>query len=88
VPEGEVPTPAEPLVSVDGSFENVRFADLLAEAGMVDPVALPGVQDKVSPRVISMPLGRASNRYILKLAPLSTPMSWRTRPTSSGWPGR
>lgn len=73
VPEGQVPTPAEPLVSVDGSFEDVRFADLLAETGMVDPVALPGVQDKVSARVISMPLGRASKRYILKIDPPESP---------------
>jgi serine/threonine-protein kinase HipA len=73
VPEGEAPSAAEAVISVEGSFENVRFADLLAEAGIVDPVALPGVQDKVSARVISMPLGRASNRYILKINPPEYP---------------
>lgn len=73
VPEGEVPAPAEALISVEKSFESVRFAELLAEAGIVDPVALPGVQDKVSARVISMPLGRASNRYILKIDPPEYP---------------
>jgi serine/threonine-protein kinase HipA len=73
VPDGEVPTPAEPLVQVQRSFGELRFADLLAEAGIVDPVALPGVQDKVSARVISVPVGQAANRYILKLNPPEYP---------------
>jgi serine/threonine-protein kinase HipA len=73
VPEGEVPAPAEPLVRVERSFEEVRFSDLLAEAGMIDPVALPGVQDKVSARVISVPIGQASHRYILKIDPPEYP---------------
>lgn len=73
VPEGVVPDPAEPLVAVERSFEEVSFSDLLAEAGVVDPVALPGVQEKVSARVISVPVGRASERWILKLDPPEYP---------------
>lgn len=52
VPEGDVPYPAEPLVAVKRSFEEVSFSDLLSEAGMVDPVAIAGVQDKASARMI------------------------------------
>ncbi len=73
VPEGLVPSPAEPLVSVEHSFEEVLFSDLLAEAGMVDPVAIPGVQDKVSARMISVPVGRATDRWILKIDPPEYP---------------
>ena len=40
---------------------------------MIDPVALPGVQDKVSARMISVPVGYASNRYILKINPPEYP---------------
>ena len=73
VPEGLVPSPAEPLVSVEHSFEEVSFSDLLAEAGMVDPVAIPGVQDKASARMISVPVGRATDRWILKIDPPEYP---------------
>lgn len=66
-PEGLVPSPAEPLVAVERSFEEVSFSDLLAEAGMVDPVAIPGVRAKVSARMISVPVGRATDRWILKI---------------------
>jgi serine/threonine-protein kinase HipA len=40
---------------------------------MIDPVALPGVQDKVLARMISVPVGQASNRYILKINPPEYP---------------
>ncbi|MDQ6783857.1 MAG: HipA domain-containing protein [Actinomycetota bacterium] len=72
-PEGEVPGSADALVTVNSSFSEVRFADLLADAGIIDPVALPGVQDKVSARVISLPLAKAGDRYILKLDPPEYP---------------
>jgi serine/threonine-protein kinase HipA len=73
VPEGLVPSPAEPLVVVERSFEEVSFSDLLSDAGMVDPVAIPGVQDKVSARMISVPVGRTTDRWILKIDPPEYP---------------
>lgn len=73
VPAGQEPTPAEPLVTVERDWTEVRFADVLAEAGVVDPVALPGVQDKVSARMISMPIERAGERFVLKLDPPEFP---------------
>ena len=59
--------PADPLVVVDRDFSEVRFHDLLTDADIVDPVVLPGVQDKVSTCVLSLPLGRAGSSYLLKL---------------------
>lgn len=73
VPEGEAPDAPAALVTVDRAWSEVRFADLLADAGIVDPVALAGVQDKVSARVLSLPVARAHERYLLKLEPPEFP---------------
>lgn len=73
VPAGEAPIPAEPLVSVDRSWSEVRFSDLLGAAGVVDPVGIPGVQDKASARMISVPVARAGERYLLKVDPPEYP---------------
>jgi len=55
------------LVEVKRNFNEVRFSDVLGESGVVDPVALAGVQDKASARVLSVPVSRAGRRYILKI---------------------
>ena len=73
VPHGEEPTPAEPLVQVRKDWSQIRFADLLTRAGIIDPVGIPGVQDKVSARMIAVPLARAGERFILKLDPPEFP---------------
>jgi serine/threonine-protein kinase HipA len=68
VPRDTPPDAAEPLVVVATSFSEIRFSDLLADAGVIDAVGLPGVQEKVSARVISVPVATAGDRYILKLS--------------------
>jgi len=73
VPSGEPPIPGEPLVQVERGWNEVRFGEVLAEAGVVDPVALPGVQEKVSARMIGVPIGRAGERNILKIDPPEFP---------------
>lgn len=73
VPEGREPSPTEPLVQVADEWSEVRFADVLDRAGVVDLVALPGVQDKASARMISVPVGRAGERYLLKVDPPEHP---------------
>jgi serine/threonine-protein kinase HipA len=73
VPEGDVPEVAEALVVVERSFDEVRFSDLLSDAGVIDPISIAGVQDKASAQVISVPVGRAGNRYILKIDPPEYP---------------
>ena len=73
VPAGQHPTPAEPLVCVDKAFEEVTFFEILEAAGVIDPVALAGVQDKASARMISVPVGQAGERYILKVDPPEFP---------------
>lgn len=73
VPEGEIPTPAEPIVQVDRDWSEIRFADVLADADIVDPIAIPGVQDKFSAGMISTPLARRGERYVLKLDPPGYP---------------
>lgn len=73
VPKGQPAAAPEPLVQVRADWTEVRFAELLADAGIIDPVALPGVQDKVSARVISLPVARAHERFLLKLEPPEFP---------------
>lgn len=73
VPEGREPTPAQALVSVTKSFGEVTFSEVLESAGIVDPVALAGVQDKSSARMLSLPVAHAGKRFILKVDPPEYP---------------
>ncbi len=77
VPEGEEPREVEPRVSVD-AWSEVRFADLFAASvggtpDTVDRVGLAGVQDKVSARMIRVPVARRNDRFLLKLDPPEFP---------------
>lgn len=72
IPVGWDPPPpavAEPL-------ERVRFAELMARVvgpEGADRVALPGVQDKISSGMISLPVHLAGGPFILKLNPRGFP---------------
>ena len=69
VADGWRDAPVEPHLSV-GDFAQVRFADIRAElAAEVDRVGLPGVQDKVSARMINLPATAAGANVLLKLNP-------------------
>jgi serine/threonine-protein kinase HipA len=76
VPEGESPSDVDPRVTVSDWCE-VRFADLLSASvgggAAVDRVAIPGVQDKVSARMIHVPVAQANARFMLKLDPPEFP---------------
>ena len=76
IPYGDAPTGVEPYISV-GDWEEVRFLDLFAasvgDAQAVDRVALPGVQDKVSARMINVPVALGHARFVLKLDPPEFP---------------
>ncbi|MDT8340241.1 MAG: HipA domain-containing protein [Longimicrobiales bacterium] len=76
VPEGDDVPGTEARVTVS-SWSEVRFADLLAASAGgwsgIDRVAIPGVQDKVSARMISVPVARAETRFMLKLDPPEFP---------------
>lgn len=53
--------------------ERVDFGAVLSTAGIVDPAALPGVQDKASARTIAAPVKSATQDYILKVSPPEYP---------------
>jgi serine/threonine-protein kinase HipA len=76
VPEGEDGEEVEPLATVS-EWSEVSFASLwsasVGGASHVDLVAIPGVQDKVSARMINVPVARATSRYMLKLDPPESP---------------
>ena len=58
------------LIAVGADLD---FTDLLADSGIVDPVALAGVQDKVSGRMLTVPLAHAGRAQLLKLDPPEYP---------------
>jgi len=67
--------PADDTALIDGTtpFTEIRFGDLLAEAGIIDPTALAGVQEKASAKGLSVPIGTTDDRFILKLNPPEFP---------------
>lgn len=69
VPDGAPPERATARLEVS-SFADVYFADLLAEHDIViDRVGIPGVQDKASLAMVSLPVAAAGQSYLLKLNP-------------------
>lgn len=76
VPHGAELVDVEPRVSV-ADWSEVHFRDLfdasVGGADALDRVAIPGVQDKVSARMINVPVARRSDRFILKLNPPEFP---------------
>lgn len=77
LPAGEQPVDVEPRVLGD-EWGALHFGDLFQTSvgggGVgIDRVALPGVQDKVSARMINVPVSRAGDRFVLKLDPPEFP---------------
>jgi serine/threonine-protein kinase HipA len=73
IPAGEAPLETKPIVVVD--FSEVVFAELFTQAvgDRPDRTALPGVQDKISNRMLNVPIQGRSGAYILKLNPPEFP---------------
>lgn len=74
LPDGEKPGD-DPDDAVE-TFAEVRFAELFARVLSRDPadrIGLPGVQDKVSGRMISLPVSHRDAGWILKLDPPEFP---------------
>ena len=76
VPEGELPDGTPAAVTV-GEWSELSFDALFAEmtGDRLDPkrAAIPGVQGKASARMISRPVTRAHERFLLKLDPPEFP---------------
>lgn len=66
VGHGEPLDPDEHAVELDPKLP-MDFDQLLGDPDLIDPVALAGVQDKLSAGMISLPVAGAGKRYILKL---------------------
>ena len=70
VAPGEVPTPAPATIDLDSELD---FTSALSRAGVTDPVAVPGVQDKASARTIAAPVRGKGRDFILKVSPPEYP---------------
>ena len=66
VGHGEPLDPDEHAVELDPK-QPVDFDQLIGDPDLIDPVALAGVQDKLSAGMISLPVASAGKRFILKL---------------------
>lgn len=66
VGHGEPLDPDEHAVRLDPKLP-VDFGRLLGDPDLIDPVALAGVQDKLSAGMISLPVASTGKRFILKL---------------------
>lgn len=71
-PEGADPQPATPAVA-QADLATLRFNELMADAGFVDRRGLPGVQDKLSTGMITLPVHLAGVEAIIKLDPPDYP---------------
>lgn len=63
--------PDDPVAGRDWS--EIDFRELLADRVAIDPSALAGVQDKVSGRMITVPLVHGGRAHLLKLTPPEFP---------------
>lgn len=72
VEQGGDPVPVDPAIDIP-SRTAPDFSGLVSEFTPVDRVGLPGVQDKVSGRMVAVPAHRAGERFILKLNPPEFP---------------
>lgn len=73
VPAGIPPVAEPPLLEIPSDLTDFSFADALARSHAIDPVGIPGVQDKISGRMINVPAGRRGETLIVKLAPPEYP---------------
>ncbi len=73
VASGSKPSEVDAIATVEKDFSDIRFTELLRDAGIIDPIGIAGVQDKVSARMLSLPVRRAHERFILKLDPPEYP---------------
>jgi serine/threonine-protein kinase HipA len=71
--QGESIEDAPAPITLDDDFASTRFSDLKGEAGISARPTFAGVQDKVSAGMISLPIARRHERYILKLNPPEIP---------------
>lgn len=72
IPGGTVPSRPMPEFSLPDDISEISLREVLASS-LFDPVALPGVQDKVSGQMINLPASRAGERLIVKLDPPEYP---------------
>lgn len=69
MPSGQ--PPAEVSAAVTADLSQVRFAEIFAQSVGTRPdrIGIPGVQEKVSARMISVPVIKQAKHFILKLNP-------------------
>ena len=66
-----IPDAGELIQSED--FQTITFSELINRHSIIDPAAIPGVQDKVSGKMLTLPLRSSEDFYLLKISPPEYP---------------
>jgi serine/threonine-protein kinase HipA len=66
---GSTPPTDSTSMALPADPAEIRFGELLRRAGIADRPALAGVQDKASAAMLSLPVRRRAERFILKVDP-------------------
>lgn len=70
VAHGKPLAPSPAVIDLSGPLD---FSAAVTDAGIADPIAVPGVQDKASARTIAAPVRGRNTEYILKVSPPEYP---------------
>lgn len=70
VPHGQPLEQPPATMDLSGTLD---FSAALTDAGIADPIAIPGVQDKASARTIAVPVRGEGSEFILKVSPPEYP---------------
>ena len=70
VAHGKPLAPSPAVIDLSGPLD---FSAAITDAGIADPIAVPGVQDKASARTIAAPVRGHNTEYILKVSPPEYP---------------
>ena len=70
IAHGKPLAPSPAVIDLSGPLD---FSAAITDAGIADPIAVPGVQDKASARTIAAPVRGHNTEYILKVSPPEYP---------------
>jgi hypothetical protein len=81
---GRPPVAARPLLEIPSDLTAFSFTAALESAHPFDRIGLPGVQDKVSGRMINLPAARRGEPLIRPCRMVTTPWRWSSAVAKNG----
>lgn len=72
-PPAQLTAPDAHELVQDNNFHSITFSEIINQQNMLDPASIPGVQDKVSGKMLTIPLHSNEDFYLLKVSPPEYP---------------